>query len=82
MPEIGPEARRLIDGFLDLAIDRVTRITAWAPFSPAIAQAILSAQRQELFERIVAERNAPGVLDAAVVAAVTEAIAHAAGPLN
>jgi hypothetical protein len=79
---VSPETRALICAFIDIAIGRVGRMTAYAPFEPAIAQAILDARRDELFERIVAEWNAPDVLDAAVVAAVTEAIAHHAGPLN
>ena len=72
----------MIVAFIDIAIDRVARMTAYAPFEPAIAQALLNAQRAELFDRIVAERNAPGVLDAAVVAAVTEAIEHHSRPLH
>src|SRR6266851_5698669 len=57
MTEIGPEARQMIVAFIDIAIDRVARMTAYAPFEPAIAQALLNAQRAELFDRIVAERN-------------------------
>ena len=79
--EIGAEARLLIDAFIDRALAGIPRWTAYAPFSPEIALALMPP-RDVLFERIVEARNAPGVLDLAVRAAIGEAIQHAAGPLN
>jgi hypothetical protein len=82
MPKIGAEARLMIDGFLDLAIANIGRWRVWAPYSPVIAAALLAAERGAIIDEIVARRNAPDVIDAAVRRAICAAIEHHAGPLH
>jgi hypothetical protein len=82
MTEISPEARLMIDGFLDLAIANIGRWRVWAPYSPSIAAALLTAERGAIVEEIIARRSAPDVIDAAVRRAICAAVEHAAGPLH
>ena len=79
---VSAEAQLMIDGFLDLAIANIGRWRVWAPYSPAIAAALLAAERGAVIEEIIERRSAPDVIDAAVRRAICGAVAHAAGPLH
>ena len=82
MITIGVETWRLAYCLVDQQIAQLARVTAYAAFDVVIAQALMKAERDDLVYQIVKARNAPSVLLPAAARAVTEAIAHAAGPLH
>jgi hypothetical protein len=78
----GIETWALAYGLVDLQIAQLVRVTAYAAFDVRVAQAILRAQRDDLVNAMVVAMDAPSVLLPAAAGAVTEAIAHHAGPLH
>jgi hypothetical protein len=67
-----------VHDLVDATITNLARVTAWAPFNPAVAMALMRAERDELVARVIEAYGGEPVLDNAVRRVVAEAIEHAA----